>query len=267
MNDDLTPDPDLAESFPALGMTDAEVRKAASGHPGVDAIRTAMTPDRPGRPLSPGARDIAEISAAIDRAREMPITEHAGAPGEFIVSNCGRGILPNRRWTLEMLEAQTRNDTFLGAYKDAIAQGCSVDEATALGQGARDELAERWERYNAAAKVAEYGGSPITTFILYSPRDQGVVEHTVSDGWSRRRTPMYVCRKVKDCLFCPHYGARPDVDVWLLVDCGVTRAFPACSDCHRRLQGPEWENADLLSFHHAWDPWFFTVGCPDDVYI
>jgi hypothetical protein len=253
MNDDLTPDPDL---------------EAASGHPGVDAIRTAMTPDRPGRPLSPGARDIAEISAAIDRAREMPITEHAGAPGEFIVSNCGRGILPNRRWTLEMLEEQTRNDTFLGAYKDAIAQGHSVDEATALGQGARDELAERCTLYNEVIELADYGGSPITTFILYSPRDQGVVEYTVPEGWTRRRTAMYVCRKVKDCLFCPHYGAKPDVDVWLLVDCGaVTRAFPACDDCHRRLQGPEWEDADLLSFHHAWDPWFFKVGCPDDVYI
>lgn len=245
-------DPELVRQHPPLSMTDTEILEAAAASPVGDLIDAAMTPDRPGRPLSPSARGIPEISEALDRARLMEVEAH-GVVDSFWFSNCGRRLQPDRDPTRS---AQSYDERL---KEITIAQ--FVDD---YGPRARLELARREHDYDMAAEVAEYGGGPIATVIVYSPRGIGSREYLVSQGWTRDRVVRRVTRtqRIPDCFFCDD---RSGIDNFLQVDCGAVRhVFPTCFLCEHNWRIRCVDLADELDFELAWDDWDKAVGWPDD---
>ncbi|WP_431815711.1 hypothetical protein [Gordonia jacobaea] len=228
--------------------------EATRRSPMVEQIRKTMLTDHKRlrgeyRRCSPDARLIPEVSDALDRAKEMPVEPH-GVPGSFWLSNCGRRILKDRN---PGRAAQS--------YDDRLKQ-ITIEQAVAeRGPQARVELQRAEYDYDLAADVAEAGGSPIATVVVYSPRGIGNREYLVPQGWSRDRVMRYVTRaqKIPDCFFCDDDRG---VDMFLQVDCGaVRRVLPTCFMCETRLQ----RESDLpLDIELAWDDWDVAAGWPDD---
>ncbi|AFA73686.1 hypothetical protein GPOL_c26650 [Gordonia polyisoprenivorans VH2] len=225
--------------------------------PLVEQIRTAQSTDHRRRKdeykrCSPDARLIPEVADALDRAREMPV-EPCGVAGSFWLSNCGRRLQRDRD---PSLPAQ--------GYDDRLRLITIEQFVTERGPQARLELKRAEHDYVLAAEVAEYGGSPIATVIVYSPRDGIGREYLVSQGWTRDRVVRYLTRteRFRGCMFCDHDG---DMDTFVKVDCGaVRRVFPVCSACESRLQVA----SDYgLDFELAWDDWHQAVGWPDDRFV
>ncbi|MDH3022665.1 hypothetical protein [Gordonia alkanivorans] len=228
----------------------AAMLRAAAEDPLTAQVRAASAPDRHRRdgraaPYSPDARLHPDISDAIDRSRNLKV-EPCGVIAPWVYSNCGR------RGARGGSEAHLREVTFAQAVEEH-------------GPQAVLELQRREREYEVATEVAEYGGSPVATVTLYSPRGVGNLGFLVSPGWSKGRVARLATRshRVPDCFFCPYYSETNPVDMFLEVECGaVLKLFPACSSCEPRLaRGDEWLIHD---WELAWDPWDREQGWPDD---
>ncbi|WP_068275536.1 hypothetical protein [Aldersonia kunmingensis] len=238
---------------------ETEFWEAVRANPFAAQVAKAHCPDRhrgdgSEQPYSPEARCHPLISEAIDRAKDMQVVPN-GVVGSFWYANCGRQILADRN---PALPARGRSEDHL--------RQLTVDQAVAeAGPRAVLELKRRECDYYMAAEVAEYGGSPVATAILYSPCGIGNHEFLVSDRWTRGRIARLVTRAVDipDCFFCPYFSDSRPVDTFLKVDCGaVLRVFPVCDRCEPELARGDHDLA--LDWEHAWDDWDKGVGWPDD---
>lgn len=238
------------------GMSAAMVQSSV-----VEQTRAAQTTDhlrRRGefRRCSPDARLLPELSAALERAREIPV-EPCGVPGSFWYSNCGRRIQKDRD---PSRPAQS--------YDDQL-KAITIEQAIAEhGAQAELELKRLEHEYNVAVDVAEYGGSPIATVIVYSPSDGVGHEYPVAQGWTRDRVVRRVTRTEQfyGCLFCDHGGR---MDTFVKVDCGaVRRVLPICSRCEDRWRVGDYADVYYdLDFERAWDDWHQATGWPDDRFL
>ncbi|OLT44468.1 hypothetical protein BJF87_07690 [Gordonia sp. CNJ-863] len=240
----------------------AAMTAATTGHPMVAQTAEATSADRflldgTARPYSPDARLLPELSDAIDRARDLP-TECCGVVGSFWYSNCGRRIQKDRNPAGPAL-----------SYDDRLKAITIEQWVEEYGPQARLELARHERDYDMAVEVAEYGGSPIKTVILYSPRGIGNKEYLVSQGWTSARVVRLATRshRVPDCFFCPRVGV---MSIFVKVDCGaVLRVFPMCYACEPRIcrgfDPVRGGHHDLtIDVEFACDDWDQATGWPDD---
>lgn len=247
----------------ALQNNDHEAMFDASGrNPTVEQIGKAQNTDHKRhrdeyQRCSSDARSLPELSDAIDRAREMPVEAH-GVVGSFWYSNCGRRIQRDRNPGGRAL-----------SYDDRLKEITIRQWVEEHGPQARLELARRERDHDLAARVAEYGGSPVATVVVYSPRGIGNREFLVSQGWTRDRVVRYVTRteRIPDCFFCSSLGV---MTFFVKVDCGgVRRVFPMCVGCEPRISrgfDPVHRgHHDLrIDVEMVWDDWDRAVGWPDD---
>ena len=206
----------------------------------------------PAHKCSPGARLHAQISAGVDRSKHLPIErpEDEHWPPPWAYSNIGRRVLPEGHYT----ERSLTNRELLKAEQ---AGGDAVE-------GVKQRIAD----YGQVAETARYGGQPIETVILHSPRGIGNLEFLVAPGWSQRRVSQFVSHGIRDCFWCDHMGTRQvPIDSYMLVGCGATlRIYPTCDACEARF-ARDFGGGLGLDYQRAWDDWFVLVGCPSDEYV
>lgn len=228
----------------------AAMMVSAATDPMVAQYRAALAADhfrRDGRAVcySPDARLHPEVSDAVDRSREMRI-DPSGVIAPWVYSNCGR------RMARGGSPAHLREVTFAQAVE-------------LYGSEAVPELQQRERNYEMAVEVAEFGGSPVATVILFSPRGVGNVEYLVAQGWSKGRVARLATRshRVPDCFFCTSYSDTRAIDTFLKVECGaVLRVFPVCDRCEPRLA--RGDQGFAHDWERTWDTWDTSHGWPDD---
>lgn len=181
MNDDSTPDPELLELFPPLGMSGQEVLEAATASPVVDAIKAAMQPDhfvaepdaelsavavaelpREGKEFTSWERRPLVVADEITRVIHEPGAyrfslptpdEMAHALGvDYIHSDLpGRKVLPPK-----------------GRYSDSELRDELIHRLGTRMQSRREALAQREQRYVAEELAAACTGPIVKQVMLYS---------------------------------------------------------------------------------------------------
>lgn len=241
-------------------------------NPLVDQLGEVVTPkDWNGREVrqpSPAARFHPEISAGVDRAREVPPMFNIKFVRQWlprILSNTGRGLLPYKEtvYTPDELREHERQT------------------ASAAAQRERDDL------YELLLDALDHGGAPTETVIVHSKiwtydlpvihRDVITEERTMQPTgtttvlavpvpmmWTQRRVARLIARGCWDCYWCDeNAGSGRAWDDYLLVGCGATlRVFPTCPTCRDRFdRDTEWSGLD---WEVPSDRWLAEVGYPSD---